>query len=158
MNNLNSVKEEPEGKLIDHMSSPRDEGLEIKQLDSFNSYDESHHNTVNGKVLKNNYLMSTNPTGTYKTLEIKTMADKPPNGKMMMTMPKKDDADNIFVRRNHHVDHNRILIEDQKIHLPDHNEVKRPINENFEINSNGMMKMKKNQEQIFMKNRYAGEK
>lgn len=139
------------------MSSPRDEDLEIKQLDNINSYGESHHNTINGKVLKNNFLMSTNPTGSYKTLEIKNMADKPPNGKMM-TMPRKDDSDNVFIRRNANIDHNKILIEDHKIQLPSHNEVKRPINDNFEINSNGMMKMKKNQEPIYMKNRYASEK
>jgi hypothetical protein len=133
------------------MSSPVDEKLETRQLDSENSFREHHMSTLSGKVLKNNYLKNPDPTGNYVTLQIRNMYNKPPNG-IDMNMPHKKDHEHAFVRRNAHDNHRAIQIEDRQIQLPSNSDITRQLNDNFEITSNGMMKMKK-QKPKFMKNR-----
>jgi acetyltransferase-like isoleucine patch superfamily enzyme len=133
------------------MSSPADEGLETRQLDSENPFREHHMSTLSGKVLKNNYLKNPDPTGNYVTLQIRNMYNKPSNDTDIMNMPTKKDHEHAFVRRNAHVNHHRVQIEDRQIQLPSNSDITRQLNDNFEITSNGMMKMKKQKPKIFEK-------
>jgi hypothetical protein len=79
------------------------------------------------------------------------MYNKPSNG-INMNMPNENHHEHAFVRRNAHDNHRAIQIEDRQIQLPSNGDIARQLNDNFEITSNGMMKMKK-QRSKFMKNR-----
>jgi hypothetical protein len=107
--------------------------------------------TLSGNVLKNNYLKNPDPTGNYVTLQIRNMYNKPSNGKDT-NMPNKKDHENAFVRRNAHDNHRAIQIKDRQIQPPSNSDITRQLNDNFEITSNGMMKMK-NQKRKILKNR-----
>lgn len=160
MDDLKCVKEEFESVVAEN-NFPNEEGLEIKQLESVNELEDNSE--LSGHVMKNNFLMKTHPIGSFKTLEVENVWKD--NNQILnknldksKTFPLKESKLEEIKNINSKIEdwRKRINIENQQLKLTKFEETQL-INNNFEITSNGMVKMKQKEPKYF-KIRYKKDK
>ncbi|CAI2359884.1 unnamed protein product [Moneuplotes crassus] len=163
MNDLKSVKEELETNLNKN-EPPNDEILEIKELELGSPSNDPNNLISNSEVMKNNYLMNTKPAGTIKTLEIKQIHTQKPDffrtdPSMSMAMKNEESKDQNSKGFRSSADQVRASSKENKYFKSSTKKFSNnpQLNENFEVTSEGMMRIK-SQPPKFMKARYKARK